>query len=147
MATDMKTPLRADQWRLLFRDAIHREFAELVNGVKSGQGSLADVAAQLGVSRQALDQYANGSVPASDVLLMAFLKRDMVIRIEDRGGDPSWCEFSVSDIDGGIKGRKRKPIQLSLFDALTDLDQNMDTLKKNVGRVEFEIERAFGKTG
>ena len=45
------------------------------------------------------------------------------------------------------KRRKREPVQLSLFDALTGLDQNMDTLKKSVGRVEFEIKRAFGKSG
>jgi hypothetical protein len=41
--------------------------------------------------------------------------------------------------------RKREPIQLSLFDALTDLDQDLETMKKSVGRVELEIERAFGK--
>jgi transcriptional regulator with XRE-family HTH domain len=143
----MQPPLNAHQYRLRIRDAIQREFASLVDDVKSGQGSLSEVAAQLGVSRQALDQYASGSVPASDVLLMAFLKRDLVVRIEDWGGKPSWCEFSVSDIEGGVKGRKREPVQLSLFDALTNLDQNMDTLKKSVGRVEFEIERAFGKLG
>jgi hypothetical protein len=75
------------------------------------------------------------------------LKWDWVIRIEDRVGKPSWCEFSVSDIEGGVKGRTREPVQLSLFDALTDLDQSMDTLKKSVGRLVFEIERAFGKSG
>jgi hypothetical protein len=50
-------------------------------------------------------------------------------------------------LEGGIKRRKREPVQLSLFDALTGLDQNMDTLKKSVGRVEFEIKRAFRKSG
>ena len=89
----------------------------------------------------------SGSVPASDVILMAFLKWDWVIRVEDHQGQPSWCEFSVSDMEGGIKRRKREPVQLSLFDALTGLDQNMDTLKKSVGRVEFEIKRAFRKSG
>lgn len=143
----MQPPLNADQYRLRIRDAIQRKFVELVNGVKSGHGSLAEVAAQLGVRRQALDQYASGSVPASDVILMAFLKWDWVIRVEDHQGQPSWCEFSVSDMEGGIKRRKREPVQLSLFDALTGLDQNMDTLKKSVGRVEFEIKRAFGKSG
>ncbi len=94
-----------------------------------------------------LDQCASGSVPASDVLLTAFLKWGWVIRIEERGKQPSWCEFSVSDVEGGVKARKREPVQLSLFDALTDLDQNMDTLKKSMGRVEFEIGKAFGKVG
>src|ERR1035441_10329082 len=88
----------------------------------------------------------SGSVPASDVILMAFLKWDWVIRVEDHQGQPSWCEFSVSDMEGGIKRRKREPVQLSLFDALTGLDQNMDTLKKSVGRVEFEIKRPRAAT-
>jgi hypothetical protein len=143
----MQTPLNADQYRLRIRDAIQRKFIELVNGVKSGHGSLAEVAAQLGVRRQALDQYANGSVPASDVLLMAFLEWGWVIRVDGHKGQPSWCEFSVSDMEGGIKRRKPEPVQLSLFDALTELDQGMDTLKKSVGRVEFEVNRAFGKLG
>jgi hypothetical protein len=143
----MQPSLNADQYRLRIRDAIQRKFIELVKGVKSGHGSLADVAAQLGVRRQALDQYASGSVPASDVLLMAFLQWDWTIRVDGHKGPPSWCDFSVSDMEGGIKRRKPEPVQLSLFDALTDLDQNMDTLKKSVGRVEFEVERAFGKSG
>jgi transcriptional regulator with XRE-family HTH domain len=143
----MRPPTNANQYRLRIRDAIQRKFAELVTGVKSGQGSLAEVAEQLGVRRQAMDQYASGSVPASDVLLMALLKWNWQIRVEDPKGQPSWCEFSVSDMEGGIKRRKPEPVQLSLFDALTDLDQNMDTLKKSVGRVEFEIKRAFGKLG
>jgi len=115
--------------------------------VKSGRGSLSEVAADLGVSRQALDQYANGSVPASDVLLMAFLKWGWVVKVEDHHGQPSWCEFSVSDMEGGVKTRKRAPVQLSLFDALTDLDQNMDTLKRSVGRVEFRDRKGLRKNG
>ena len=85
------------------------------------------------------------SVPQGDVLLTAFLKWDWSIRIENKGGTPAWCEFSISDVDGGVQRRKREPIQLSLFDALTDLDQDLETMKKSVGRVELEIERAFGK--
>ncbi len=143
----MRPPTNAYQYRLRIREAIQRKFAELVIGVKSGQGSLAEVAEQLGVRRQAMDQYASGSVPASDVLLMALLKWNWQIRVEDPKGQPSWCEFSVSDMEGGIKGRKPEPVQLSLFDALTDLDQNMNTLKKSVSRVGFEIKRTFGKLG
>lgn len=143
----MPTPLNTEQIRRGIRDSIRRKFAEFVDKVKSGPGSLSDVAAQLGVKRQALDHYANGSVPASDVLLMAFLKWGWVIRIEDLGVTPSWCEFSVSDMEGGVKSRKREPVQLSLFDALRDLDQDMDTLKKSVGRAESEIERVLGRLG
>jgi hypothetical protein len=124
---------------------IRRKFADLVKKVKSGPGSLSDMAAQLGVTRQALSQYAEKSVPQADVLLTAFLKWDWSIRIENKGGTPAWCEFSISDVDGGVQRRKREPIQLSLFDALTDFDQDLDTLKKSAGRVELEIERAFGK--
>jgi len=141
----MDTPLKPDQLRLKIREAVKRKFVDLVKNVKSGSGSLADVAAQIGVRRQMLDQYAEGSVPGADVLLAAFLKWDWAIRIENQGATPAWCEFSVSDIDGGVKRRRAEPIQLSLFDALTDFDQNIDNVKKSVGRVEIEIERAFGR--
>jgi hypothetical protein len=137
----------ADQLRRDIRDAIQRKFAELVNDVKSGAGSLADVAAQIGVTRPALTQYAGGSVPQSDVLLAAFLKWGWMIRVEDLVGSPAWCEFSVSDMEGGIKKRKREPVQLSLFDALTDLDQDLETLKKSVSRAEVEILKALAKPG
>jgi hypothetical protein len=141
----METSLKADQFRSLVCAEIRRKFADLVKNVKSGPGSLSDMAAQLGVTRQALSQYAKKSVPQGDVLLTAFLKWDWSIRIENKGGTPAWCEFSISDVDGGVQRRKREPIQLSLFDALTDLDQDLETMKKSVGRVELEIERAFGK--
>jgi len=140
----METSLTPDQFRASVRAKIKERFAELVDGVKSGKGSLADVAAQIGVTRQALSQYAEGSVPQADVLLSAFLKWDWTIRIERTGGKPAWCEFALSDVEGGLKRRKPEPMQLSLFDALVDFDQNLDTLKKSVGRVESEIERAYG---
>jgi hypothetical protein len=76
---------------------------------------------------------------------MAFLKWDWVIKVENPGHTPGWFEFSLSDMEGGLTERKREPVQLSLFDALTDLDQNLEILKKTVGRVEVEIERAFPK--
>jgi transcriptional regulator with XRE-family HTH domain len=144
-AFDMETSLEPGELRSRCCAEIKRKFAELVKNVKSGPGSLSGVAAQLGVSRQALSQYAEGSVPQADVLLAAFLKWDWSIRVENRGGTPAWCEFSLSDVDGGVQRRKREPIQLSLFDALTDFDNNLQTLKRSVGRVEIEIDRAFGK--
>jgi hypothetical protein len=101
------------------------------------------VAAQIGVSRTMLPNYAKGSVPEADVLLTAFLEWGWSIRIEDTGGTPSWCEFGLSDVEGGIELRKAEPTQLSLFDALQELDQDIDTLKKSVGRAEAEIRRAF----
>jgi transcriptional regulator with XRE-family HTH domain len=141
----METSLKADQFRSMVCAEIRRKFADLVKNVKSGPGSLSDMAAQLGVTRQALSQYAKKSVPQGDVLLTAFLKWDWSIRIENKGGTPAWCEFSISDVDGGVQRRKHEPIQLSLFDALTGLDQDLETMRKSVGRVELEIERAFGK--
>jgi transcriptional regulator with XRE-family HTH domain len=140
----VETSFKPDQLRSKCRAEIRRKFAELVRNVKSGPGSLSAVAEQLGVTRQALSQYAEGSVPQADVLLAAFLKWDWVVRIEN-DGTPAWCEFSISDADGGLQHQKREPLQLSLFEILTDFDQNLDTLKKSVGRVELEIERAFGK--
>ena len=113
----MQTSLNPELLRAKIREAIRSKFSELVKNVKSGPGSLAAIAAQIGVRRQALDQYAEGSVPQGDVLLAAFLYWDWVIRIDDKGGKPSWCEFSISGIDGGVQQRKREPIQLSLFDA------------------------------
>jgi hypothetical protein len=141
----MDKPADVAKLRKRIRDEVQRKFAEVVRNVKAGSGSLSVVAAQLGVTRQALSQYAGGSVPQSDVLLAAFLVWEWVIRIENKPDMPGWCEFSVSDMEGGVKKRKQAPLQLSLFDALTDLDQNLETLKKSVGRVESEIERAFGK--
>jgi hypothetical protein len=141
----METSLKPDQLRSKCCAEIRRKFAELVKTVKSGKGSLQTVAAQLGVTRQALSQYAEGSVPQADVLLAAFLKWDWTIRIENTGGTPGWCEFSISDLEGGIQHRSVPPLQLSLFDALNDFDENLDSLKKSAGRVELEIDRAFRK--
>jgi hypothetical protein len=141
----MQNTLDSDSLRRIIRKAIQRKFVDLVKNVKSSTGSLADTAAQLGVKRPMLNQYAEGSIPGSDVLLAAFLKWDWVIRIEMPGGVPEWVEFSVSDRAGGVQDRKREPVQLSLFEALEDLDQNLTVLKRSVGRVEFEVQRAFSK--
>ena len=141
----MEGPVNIAQLRTRIREEVQAKFADLVKNVKAGPGSLDNVARQIGVTRPALTQYARGSVPQSDVLLAAFLKWDWEIRIENPGEAPAWCEFSMSDVHGGIKKRKREPVQLSLFEALTDLNENMDTLKKTVGRVELEIDRAIGR--
>ena len=130
--------------RSRIRDEIKRKFADLVRDVKRSQGSMSAVAAQIGVTRQALAQYADGSVPQSDVLLMALFKWDWSVRVENLG-KPSWCEFSISDMEGGPRRRRPEPLQLPLFDALTEMDHDMETLKKSVGRVEFEVRKAFGK--
>lgn len=139
----MHISLDANEFRQEIRKVIKRKFSDLVKDVKRGTESLEQVAAQIGVSRTMLPNYAKGSMPEADVLLTAFLRWDWRIRIEDTGGTPEWCEFGLNDVAGGIERRKAEPTQLSLFDALEDLDQSIDTLKKSVGRAEAEIRRAF----
>jgi hypothetical protein len=135
--------LDPNEFRKQVRKEIKRQFEGLVNEIRKGTASLESVAAQIGVSRTMLPNYAKGSIPEADVLLTAFLRWDWRIRIEETGGTPEWCEFGLSDVAGGIERRKAEPTQLSLFDALGDLEQNIDTLKKSVGRAEAEIRRAF----
>jgi hypothetical protein len=141
----MNKPLDVGTFKQSVRNCIQSKFAEVVKNVKSGPASLSQVASQIGVTRQMLDQYAGGSIPKADVLLAAFLKWGWVIRVESPGKSPAWSEFSASDMEGGVRNRKREPVQLSLFDALTDLDQNIDILKKSVGRAEFELQKALGE--
>jgi len=141
----MEVPINTEQFRRATCEAIMKKFGALVRATKDGRGSLTEIARQLGVKRQMLTQYAEGSVPASDVLLTAFLKWGWVLRVEDWGEGSAWCEFSLSRSNKSLPKRASEPVQLSLFDALAVLDENLDTLKKSVGRVESEIQRALGK--
>jgi hypothetical protein len=141
----MEVPVNTEQFRRAACEAIKKKFVALVSSTKDGRGSLTEIASQLGVKRQMLTQYAEGSVPASDVLLAAFLKWGWVLRVEDWGERSAWCEFSLSRSNKSLPKRTPEPVQLSLFDALAVLDENLDTLKKSVGRVESEIQRALGK--
>jgi len=144
----MNTPINVDEFRSLVRKEIAKKFVDLMSTARKNRGSQTAIAAQLGVQRQMLDQYAAGSVPQADVLLTAFLEWDWSIRIDNPAREgPRWFEFAVSDMDGGLRKRKPAPVQLSLFEALNDMEEKIETLKKSVGRVEFEVERAFGKTG
>ena len=140
----MNTSAPVGEIRDKIREAIRLKFQGLVAQTRASGGSLSDLADQIGVKRQSLDQYADGSMPGADVLLLSLLKWDWTIRIETPDNRPAWCEFSLSDVDGGLQQRKREPIQLSLFEALSDLNGQISVLKKNVGRVEIEIKRAFG---
>ena len=87
-----------------------------------------------------LDNYAAGSMPAADVLLATFLRWDRTIEIRSPGATPAWCKFSMTDMDKESRKLKQQPIQLSLFDALTELDDHLEVLKKSVARAEAEIE-------
>jgi hypothetical protein len=119
----------------------------LVSDVRGTDGSLPEVAKQIGVTRQMLEQYADGSLPKADILLTAMLKWDWIVRIDNPDATPAWCEFSMSDVDKESKKLKRRPVQLSLLDALTELDGNLETLKKSVAKVESEIDRSLNKAG
>jgi hypothetical protein len=142
----METSLTPDQARSKFRKGVQAYFRKLVNDVRAADGSLPEVAKQIGVTRQMLEQYADGSLPKADVLLTAMLKWDWVIRVENPGATPAWCEFSMSDVDKESKKLKRQPLQLSLLDALSELDGQLDVVKKSVARVESEVDRSLGRT-
>jgi hypothetical protein len=51
----------------------------------------------------------------------------------------------MSDVDKESKKLKRRAVQISLLDALTELDGNLETLKKSVAKVESEIGRSLNK--
>lgn len=141
----METSLTPDELQAEIRRVIKQKFQALVKEARTRRGLLSQLAAQIGVKRTMLDQYAEGSMPGADVLLTAFLKWDWSIHIASPGDTPSWCEFSMSDPHKESKKLKRQPVQLSLFDALTELDGQLEILKKSVAKAESEIERSMGK--
>jgi hypothetical protein len=143
----METSLTPTQARAKFRKAVQAYFRKLVNDVRSADGLLPEVAKQIGVTRQMLEQYAEGSLPTADVLLTAMLKWDWIVRIDNPDATPAWCEFSMSDVDRESKKLKRQPLQLLLLDGLTELDGSLETLKKSVAKVESEIGRSLNKAG
>ena len=56
--------------KLAFARAIQAAFKEIV---RKNKGKLAQKAAEIGVERQQLEQYASGTVPRSDVILTAMI--------------------------------------------------------------------------
>jgi len=142
----METSLTPGQARAKIREAIKEKFVDLLNDVRTANGSLPDVAKQIGLTRQMLEQYAGGSLPKADVLLTAFLTWDWILRIDNRGGTPAWCEFAMCDLDRDSKKLKRHSVQLSLFEALEELDVQLEVLKKSVAKAESEIERSLQKS-
>jgi hypothetical protein len=134
------------EFRKRLRKAVEEEFGRL----KTEQmGSLAQAAKEIGVSRQQMQQWAKGVPVPADALLMAFLKWGSTVRIKDEkatDGEPTWWEFSMSGRDGGFQKARPKPIQLSLFDALSELqDEHLDVkiLRKGAGRLELGLEIGF----
>lgn len=139
----MESSLTPEQLQRKVREQIKKKFKNLVTGARKHRGQLSELAKQIGVERPQLYQYAEGSMPGADVVLTAFLKWDWVIEIKRPGATPAWCKFSMTDVDNDSRKLKQQPVQLSLFDALAELDDHLEVLKKSVARAEAEIERSF----
>lgn len=139
----MESSLTPEQLQRKVREEIKKKFKDLVKDARKHRGQLHQLANQIGVERPQLYQYAEGSMPGADVLLAAFLRWDWTIEIRNLGATPAWCKFSVADMDKESRTLKQQPVQLSLFDALTELDDQLEVLKKTVTRAEVEIERSL----
>ena len=131
-----------------FRDAILKAISE---AVRKRKGKLEAAAEEIGVSRQALQQYAEGSVPGGEVLLTAFVQWGLVVRIEDPDaspGEPRWWECGLARKDKASMQKPPEPVQLPLFQAIDDLeDQHVDVkiLRKSSAKIELGVDIAFPK--
>jgi hypothetical protein len=139
----MESSLTPEHLQSKVREEIKKMFKKLVEDARKNRGQLPQLANQIGVERPQLYQYAKGSMPGADVLLAAFLRWDWSIEIRNPGATPSWCKFSVTNMDKESKKLKQQPVQLSLFDALNELDDHLEVLKKSVARAEAEIEKSL----
>jgi len=138
------------------REAIREKFRERMQEAKAADQPPEKVAKEIALSRTMLSNYDNkakrkknkdvyAAMPGADVLLAALLKWDWTIKVENAGGTPGWFVFGLVDMEGGLASRPPAPAQLLLFEALTDLDQQIDSLKKTVGRAEVEVQRALAQ--
>src|SRR5712671_1178913 len=130
----MESSLTPEDLQGKIREEIKKKFKDLVKEARKQRGQLSELANQIGVEYQMLDNYAKGSMPGADVLLAAFLRWDWTIEIRSPGATPAWCKFSMTDMDKESRKLKQQPLQLSLFDALTELDDHLEGLKKSVAR-------------
>jgi transcriptional regulator with XRE-family HTH domain len=134
--------------REMFRKAVEEEFLRLKQARK---GELRRAAMEIGVTRQQLQQWAKGVPVPADALLMAFMKWGVSLRVKDaqaKSHEPRWWEFSMSGRDGGFQKPRPSPVQMSLFDALNELqDDNVEVkiLRKAAGRLELGLEIGFKK--
>ena len=148
MAAEKANVIDPSTLREKLRKAIEAQFLLLKN---DNNGRLERAAEEIGAKRQQMQQYATGTTVPADVLLMAFLKWGVTIRIEEdhaRQGEPSWWEFSMSGRDRGFQKPHPRPTQMSIFDALQDLEDNqldVKILKKGQGRLELGVEIGFKK--
>ncbi len=139
----MESSITPEELTNKVRDEIKKKFTRLVEDARRQRGRLSELASQIGVPYQMLDNYAEGSMPGADVLLATFLRWDWTIEIRSPGAIPAKCSFSMTDMDKESKKLKQQPLQLSLFDALTNLDGHLEGLKKSVARAEAEIEKSL----
>ena len=140
----MESTLTPEQVQSKVREQIKKKFADLLVVAKKPRGRLSQLASQIGVTRPQLYQYARkGSMPGADVILTAFLKWDWVIEIESPDATPSSCKFAMTGVDKESRKLKQQPVQLSLFDALAELDEQLEVLKKTVARAEAEVEKSL----
>jgi hypothetical protein len=137
--------LKGKDARSRFQAAIKAEFAKQI---KKREGHFAEAGEDLGVSRHMVELYAAGSVPRGDVLLTAFIKWSMVIRIENpdaASDEPRFWECSMTRKD---KPKQKRPesAQLSLFKAIDELEpQNLEVriLRKGPQKIELAVDIAF----
>lgn len=139
----MESSLTPEELTSKIREEVKKKFKKLVQEARKHRGQLSQLADQIGVQYQMLDNYAQGSMPAGDVLLAAFLRWDWILEIKSPGATPARCQFSMTDMDKETKKLKQQPVQLSLFDALTELDDHLEVLKKSVARAEAEIAKSL----
>lgn len=135
-----------EQAKAAFGSAIRSVFQEIV---RKNKGKLAQKAAEIGVERQQLEQYAGGTLPRGHVLLTAFIKWGIRVRIEDPNAsesDPRWWECGMSAKDRARAISRPLPVQLSLFKAIEELgDKDMDVkiLRKEPGRIQLAVDILF----
>jgi hypothetical protein len=139
----MESSLTPEELQSKVREEISKKFSDLLAEAKNHRGQLSQLANQIGVRHQMLDNYAKGSMPGADVLLTAFLKWNWVIEIKNPGGTPAWCKFSMAEVEGEAKKLKQPAVQLSLFDALYELEDNLELLKKSVAKAGVELQKSL----
>src|SRR5271170_7304810 len=122
MSLDSRDPLLLRQ---ALRDAVQQEFLRLKT---AHSGRLQKAAHALGLKRQHVQQYAAGTTVPADALLMVLLNMEATLRVENTfvnnqpdAGDARWWEFSMSARSSRLRVPAARPVQMSLFDVVSDL--------------------------
>lgn len=140
--------LTGPEARQNFRQAVKDAFTEVI---RKRRGDLERAGLEIGSSRQALQQYADGGVPGADVLLTALLMWQMVVQINDpsaRAGETKGWECSIKTRLSPVKAARTQPMQLPLFQAIDDLgeqDLELKIVRKGTRSIELGLEISFPK--